>query len=341
MKTRIALPCLTVLLSLVLLLSVGCRSTSVPPSNGETHETTAEPETTVTTQIDYKPVYDTVDYITDEEKEAWRPYLIRRLTYVQGFNNEDLPEGEYAVGAHTVYALFDVDLDGVPELLGGCLNVGSGFATCYPYAFYAAYDLYTGRELDTKNFMISNNTSVYYDAEQGVYKVYSVDYETSSYNAAHAATGTFVIDRVEVLYDCDTWFPADDFPTEKDIPYLVTTAYLHTSISSKGMYSEETVDDGYDSNRFTTVYSDPSYILDGKPCEYSDYYVALLNFMNTHISIRDTQLQYVYTFYDSIEDFSELVSEQAEAHADQLLSNGQKFVRPIVREEATTPEETE
>ena len=341
MKTRIALPFLTVLLSLVLLLSVGCRGTSAPPSDGETHETTAEPETTVTTHIDYKPVYDTVDYITDEEKEDWRPHLIRRLTYVRGFDCEGLPEGEYAIGSHTAYALFDLNLDGVPELLGGCLNVGSGYATCYPYAFYAAYDLYTGRELDTKNFTVSSNTSVYYDAERGAYEVYSVDYETSSYNAAHAATGTFVIDRVEVLYDCDTWFPADDFPTEKDIPYLVTTAYLHTSIGSKGMYSEETIDDGYDSNRFTTVYSDPSYILDGKPCEYSEFYMALLSFMNTHISIRDTQLQYVTTFYDSMEDFSELISEQAEAHADRLLSNGQKFVRPIVREESTTTEATE
>ena len=341
MKTRIALPFLTVLLSLVLLLSAGCRGTSAPPSDGETHETTAEPETTVTTHIDYKPVYDTVDYITDEEKEDWRPHLIRRLTYVRGFDCEGLPEGEYAIGSHTAYALFDLDLDGVPELLGGCLNVGSGYATCYPYAFYAAYDLYTGRELDTKNFTVSSNTSVYYDAERGAYEVYSMDYETYSYNAAHAASGTFVIDRVEVLYDCDAWFSPEDFPTERDIPYLVTTAYLRTSISSKGMYSEETIDDGYDSNRFTTIYGDPSYILDGKPCEYNEFYIALLSFMNTHISIRDTQLQYVTTFYDSMEDFSELISEQAEAHADRLLSNGQKFVRPIVREESTTTEATE
>lgn len=343
MKNRTALSVLSVLLALILLLSVGCSRRRAPDSDSTD---TAEPETEAPasdsngTKPEYHLVFDTVDYISEEEKEAWRPHLIRRLSNIEGLPNENLPEGEYAIGAHHLYALFDLNLDGVPELLGGCGNYGSGFCTAFPYCFMDAYDLYTGRKLETKHFFVSSNTSVHYDVERGAYEIYSVDYETSSFNAAFTHSGNFVIDRVEVLYDC-FWFPDEDFPSEEDTPIVVSTAYLHTSIGTKGLYSEETVDDEDGSNRFTTIYNDPTYTFDGESCEFSVFFNELLKFMNTHISLRETQLQFVSTFYDSlVEERPERVLENAELFADQLLSSGQQFVRPIVREESTTSEVT-
>ena len=341
MKNRTVLIFLSLLLMLTLLFSAGCGRRSVSDSDEteaiDTDTTQGTESNTAPVLPEYHLVLDTVDYITDEEKEAWRPHLIRRLSHVKGLTEEGLPEGEYAIGAYDCYALFDLNLDGVPELLGGFPNFGSGFHTAYPYCFMDAYDLYTGRKLDTRHFSVSTNTSVHYNTEKGAYEIYSVDYESSSFNAEASYSGSFVIERVEVLYE-QFWFPHEDFPSEEDTPIVVSTTYLCTSIGTQGYYSEETLEDG--SHRFTTVYRDPTYTLDGEPCEYYEYYNELLNFMNTRYSLRDTQIQLIRPGYAGMEANLDRVFTNAEQYADQLLSGSQKFVRPIVREENTTSEVT-
>lgn len=339
MKNRIVLIFLSLLLILTLFVSTGCsRRSDTNPDETEFEDTETEVSESDAPPVlpEYHLVLDTVDYITDEEKEAWRPHLIRRLSHIKGLTEEGLPEGEYPIGAYTAYALFDLNLDGVPELLGGYLNVGSGFHAAYPYGFLDAYDLYTGQKLNTRHFSASPNTTVHYNTEKGTYEIYSVDYESSGFNAEASYSGTFVIDRVEVLYE-QFWFPDEDFPSEEDIPIVISTAYLHTSIGTRGYFSEETAEDG--SNRFTTVYRDPTYTLDGKSCTYQEYYNELLNFMNTRHSLRDTQMQYVIAFYDSLER-PDRILEAAEQFANELLSNSQKYVRPIEREGNTTSEVT-
>ena len=56
--------------------------------------------------------------------------------------------------------------------------------------------------------------------------------------------------------------------------------------------------------------------------------------MSTNILLHDTKLQFIHPFYGTDLTTAEKVLESAEELADQLLSTGQQFVRPIKREES-------
>ena len=335
MKIRAVFSCLSLLLALLLLLTGCSGKRPAAPDETDTPETDVEIDAPNKEEVEYRLVIDSVDYITEEEKEAWRPHLIRRLSYIEGLSDENLPEGEYAIENGQFYALFDLDLDGVPEILTGFLNFGSGFATTYPYFFSSAYDLYTGRQVGADHFSVCNNLAVFYNEEKGTYEVYSMDHEFSNFRSEHSYGGTFFIERVEKLYE-HTWFPGEGFPSETAVPHFVTTQYLSTDLSTKGMFSAETVAEterAEELHRYVTVYHDPSFIYDGEPCEYHEFYGELLHFMNTRIRLSETQLQYVRTRFRDELARSQDIPAIAEALADELLSLDQQFVRPIQREE--------
>lgn len=333
MKNRTAFLLLTLLLSLLLLLSVGCQSARPPSSYADDTAETTEPETTasISTEVEYHLVYDTVEFISDEEKEAWRPYLIQRMSYIKGYTDDMVPEGQYAIEDCQFYALFDLNLDGVPELLGGMGNFGSGFSPVYPYCFPLAYDLYTGAKIASQHLSVSDNTAIYYDVDRGCYKVYSINYESTRIPGQEIYGGNYTIDRVEVLYEFD-WRIDTGYPIESLPPYIVSTTYLATDISIKGMVSAESSEENPNSYRYTDILGDPHYIKDGEPCKYHEYYKELLHFMSTNILLHDTKLQYVSPHYGDDSINGDRILENAEKWADQLLSLDQQFVRPIQRE---------
>jgi hypothetical protein len=333
MKKRAVLLLLIALLSL--LTVTGC--TSAPGPNADDPEIDVEDseETVVIHKYEYHLFQDTVEYVSEEEKESWRPHLLRRFSYIQHYTDQDVPEGEYAIGVHDLYALFDVNLDGVPEILGGLSNSGSGCAPVYPYAFTHAYDLYTGKELDTHiSFSITDGTAVYYDVELGFYKIFSVNYE-STRSGMERVGGRFSIERVETLYE------GIRGPYEGDFPCLATTTYLSTGNSGKAMISDETDADDPDSHRIVWLYNEPSYTKDGKPCTYFEFFRELTDFTSNQILIPSTRLQYVQLLYGAYGTTAEDILAGRDQAVDDLLSSGQQFVRPIVREEADTSEATE
>lgn len=342
MKTRTALRFLPPLLAMILLLT-GCQGGRAPAPDEtapQDTESEAEPDPFIREEIRYRLVFDEVDYVSKEEKEAWRSHLIRRLSYIKGYTDDHLPEGEYAIAACQLYALFDLDLDGVPEILGGFSNAGSGYSSVYYYCFPYAFDLYTGRQVGDRFMDICNNLSVFYNSEKGAYEVYSVNQEFTNTRSDHVYGGTFLIDRVEVLYP-QTWFPDEDFPSESDVPYITTTRLLSSGFSTHGMFSAETETDeenGEGSNRFVTVYRDPHFTRDGEPCEYYEFHAALLSFVNSCIRLPETKLQYISPYYG--DDFTEPqdVLDNAEALADELLSLDQHFVRPMQRQDTPVQE---
>lgn len=334
MKTRTALLFLSLLTALILLMSTGCQSNRVPSVSQE-EVTESDTPPSVESKTEYRLIYDGVEFISDEEKEAWRPYLIQRMSYIKGYTDHLVPKGQYAIDACQLYALFDLNLDGVPELLSGFSNFGSGFAPVHPYCFLTAYDLYTGAEVASLNFFISNNTSVYYDVDRGCYKIYSTNYESTRSPGMDAYGGNYTIDRVEVLYEND-WRVNTGFPLESAQPYIVSTTYLSTGIDIRGMIGAEPSEDDTGSNRHTYVFGDPRYTKDGEPCEYGEYYAELLHFMSTNILLHNTKLQYISPYYGDDFTSAEDVLANAESLADQLLSLDQQFIRPIHREETTT-----
>ena len=228
MKHRTTSLLLSILLSLLLLLSVGCQRNRPPSTSVDDPAETTEPETTATVspEKEYHLVYHDVEFISDEEKEAWRPYLIQRLSYIKNYTDHLVPEGQYAIEDCQHYALFDLNLDGVPELLGGFSDFGSGFSPVYPYCFLYAFDLYTGAQIDTQHFSISNNTAVYYDTDKGFYKIYSVNYAATRSPGMEIYGGDFEIDRVEAMYEFD--WPLKRIQTPTAIP-----TYSEIPISSR------------------------------------------------------------------------------------------------------------
>ena len=333
MKKRAVLLLLIALLSL--LTVTGC--TSAPGSNASDPEIDVEDseETVVIHKYEYHLFQDTVEYVSEEEMESWRPHLLRRFSYVQHYTDQDVPEGEYAIGVHDLYALFDLNLDGVPEILGGLGNGGSGGTPVYAFAFTHAYDLYTGEELDTHVFFsVCDSTAVYYDVELGFYKIFSVNYEATR-SGMERSGGHFSIERVETMYE-GMWGPL-----EGSTPCFVSTTYLSTSNSSQAMISDETdAEDPY-TNRTIFLHGEPSYTRDGKPCTYFEFFRELLNFTNNQVLIPATRLQFVRLSYGEYGTTAEDILASRDQAVDDLLSSGQQFVRPIVREEADTSEATE
>lgn len=325
-----------VLLFLIALLSLLTVTGCTRGSNASDPELDAEDpaETVVIRQYDYRLFQDTVEYITEEEMEAWRPHLLRRFSYIQDYTEEDVPEGEYAIGAFPLYALFDLNLDGVPEILGGFPDFGSGFAPVYAYSFSSAYDLYTGEELETHSFSICDGTAVYYDMEMGCYKIFSVNYESTRMGMERFG-GCFSIERIESLYT-SMWNPRPG-----DTPCFVSTTYLSTNNGAQAMISAETDAEDPDYRRTVWLYGEPSYTKDGEPCSYFEFFNELVNFSSNQVLIPATRLQFIRLPCGEYGITAEDILALKDGAVDELLSGGQKFVRPIVREETDMSEVTE
>ncbi len=105
----------------------------------------------------------TFTFASEKDKDAWRKPLERLLSNAREVGAEDYDEPTYK-DLPTFWngrdcALFDVTLDGVPELI---VNYGGGSAGNH---FYEIFDLYTGASVGTFDGDAHDDWRVYYNTE--------------------------------------------------------------------------------------------------------------------------------------------------------------------------------
>lgn len=104
-----------------------------------------------------------ISFVPAAEHEKWRAPLIRLISSAPSPENptptaaEDSPSLPYSRG----YGLFDVTMDGTPELL----SLVSGLGSTTGYAAIEVYDLYTGAKLGTLEKGLHEELAFYYSTD--------------------------------------------------------------------------------------------------------------------------------------------------------------------------------
>lgn len=139
----------SLLLTVILILSALCHaSCSASPSKERPQQTVGDK---------------TITFASKKDKEAWRKPLERLLSNARELGAEDYDDPTYK-DLPTFWdgygcALFDVNLDGVPELI---INYGGGSAGNH---FYEIFDFYTGASLGSFDGDAKDDWRLYYNTD--------------------------------------------------------------------------------------------------------------------------------------------------------------------------------
>ncbi len=300
--------------------STPTRETSkVPESSAETEttkipETSEEPETTETpvpptvpvsfdlpnppqnpedpenyTRINGKDIY----FISDSEKETWRPYLVKLLENVRQ-NLGDPSSAPFpdkpSVDDCVSFGLFDINFDGIPELIGDTVGGTAGNRA------YIVYDLKTGET--PYNF-----TSDFYGSWAYYYNVLTGKLEAAGlfqYRYGWEGAGGHLM---KITYN------------EKNKSYnAYSVIYAEYELHTKEDFQE--ID--YMTVKFT--------VNNNKNADFWDYYSVLGEFNENCIRIKETAL--VDFFWHDFGDSDANGKSDAEKMADALISSSQKFIKP-------------
>ena len=299
---------------LILIGTVGCRSVFTPPY--EIPEENEQVEIIEKTVYVYKIEYMDFAFIPEQEKQAWRQPLINLL------NNEKIPRysnGGDLLGYDYLYpdspcidigrslALFDVNVDGTPELL---VNLGGGTAG---NAFYAVYDIYTGRELGYMDGGHDDSWCTYFNTASGIYE----------------SIGCF-------RWRCG-WMGQTTFVNKASIPdrlsmdepevyeYTWIETYYEIDMVEVPLTPEEK-EKGYDSAH-EDVYPGVKFWVNGDLADIYTYFDAQEDFDKNYVRIAETGITLVS--WDSVTEEGDDVGTRAAKMADALLSLNQKFVVPL------------
>jgi hypothetical protein len=118
--------------------SVGTTESTTEPTVGAPDEKgTTQPQPESTTAPTHQECPSTKHrFLTEEEQQTWKPYLLNTLANIEIGDSEKYIIGSFAVG------LMDINFDNVPEVFAASAG-GSMGNVCIDI-----YDLYTGEEID-------------------------------------------------------------------------------------------------------------------------------------------------------------------------------------------------
>ena len=308
-----------VLVIVIMLSSFSCRDAQVgDPIQDAAEETSSEnkvEEENEAIKHVYLPKYIDVTFMSDAQKTEWRAALVSLL------NNEKTPcydEGKDLVGYTYLYpdrpciengyqlALFDINVDGIPELL---VNVGGGSAG---NAFYYVYDLLTGAELGTLDGGRSNAWCIYFHQLTGKYEAIG-RFEwrsgwTGKIRMVHRAVITETIGIGEAyLHETSMMYAYYDINAVKvEIP-------------------DADADEGY-RTEWEEVYTGVYFSVDGNKASIEEYFAAQDDFLTNYVRITETGI--ILIDWDDVTDKEDDVLSKAEKMAEVLLSTDQKFIQP-------------
>ena len=320
---RILESCVALLLAFSTVLLSGCAvyTASAPteeyPEGWEEYEPPADVE--VQTEIRY--IYETraaeVVYVSQSEREEWREGIERLLSnvltpvYVTGGElmgyvapHPDRPALEPGCCA---VALFDIDLDGTPEILGQVNGGSSGSG------YYYAHDLVSGEYIGTLHGGGDGSWAVYFDREGGDLEVmceYSLRFGWPSqrYSVSRATLAQNVFGRDKEVYESS---------------YL---SVEYEEISIQRELSEEERQEGV-SVSYDTAYTALSFGVNGERVGPDEYYREYGYFADNYLRVDGSGIQSLS--WIDVAGEAEDADERARLMADALIGSTQKFVKYV------------
>lgn len=238
-----------------------------------------------------------IHFAGEKEAEKWREPLEKLLSNVDAtiYSDDAIgaiighkpPNPEYpSIADGCACALYDLNLDGVPELL---VDLGGGSAG---NSYYQVYDIYTGENLYSIDGAQSGSLCVYYDTERkGIVNVNKFSWR-SGWSGKMCFTNIFAGESEE---------------------------WSKCLFASYSMDMVEISEGNYD-----IVCTGARFELDGESIDTERYLFEIDNFEKNYIRIKETELSYIY-WWDVAED-EDTPDVKGEKMAEALLSSGQKFV---------------
>lgn len=250
--------------------------------------------------VEYQEVY-----VPDSIKADWYDALVKLIsnqeeaygTPQDGIIGYEAPRpNDPSIAAGCDMGLFDVNLDGVPELL---LNLGGGSAG---NDYFYIYDIISGKQLGTINGGSSDAWAVYYDTINNQYiTVGRYDWRSGDSGSSHFVK-TIIFDEEEQRY------------CEKSLFY---SSYEYDKV--------ERVDENGDFSGIDLEIADVAFGVNGESAGFQSYHYALTEFYQKHCLVPNTGVKLYY--WSDVSDMSDSYQERAEKMAQMLLyGSGQKFI---------------
>lgn len=264
----------------------------------------------------YQTKYVDFDFVSVEEKSEWKDALVSLL------NNQKIAiydEGKGIKWYSYLYpdrpciengyqlALFDINTDGIPELL---VNVGGGSAG---NAFYYVYDILSGKEIGTLDGGHSNSWCIYFNQLTGMYEAIGQFEWRSGWmgkiRLVHKATITH------------TMGGNDKYLHETSLMY----AYYDINAVEIPLTKEEIENGIYSS--WEEVYTGVQFRVNGDSASIEEYFEAQDNFIENYIRIVETGIQLID--WNDVTNNDDDVATKAEKMAIALISSEQQFVKSM------------
>ncbi len=295
------------LLSLALCLLLG--GCAAPVESGSGTDSTSipigqEPEEEEVVRYVYRLAYRDVEFVPDETVQAWREPILRLLEneeYFVGANGEitgseyPYPDRPGIISGHEI-ALFDLNCDGVPELL---VNAGGGSAG---NAFYAVYDIFTGEYYGDLSGGYDNSWCQYFDITVGRFECYG------QYQLRFGWTERSCYVRRAILTETES--------SKELVVYERSYLEVQYNIDAVDLpLTAEQIEAGYDGTWYE-LYPDATFFVNGSKASLDAYLSEAESFEQTCIRIPETAIKLIpSTGYETPEE-----------RVDALLATGQKFL---------------
>lgn len=258
--------------------------------------------------------YSSIEFLTGTEKEAWRDPLIKLLS------NRAIPYGSGGEieGYNLIYpdqpciaegnrlGLFDMDMNGVPELLVDTGGGSAGNIYCY------VYDIITGDNLGSINGGLDGSWCVYYRRDKKAFECIGRYTWYMGFSS-----------QERIVHKAELVRAADGSMCVSDIPYL----YAFYEVESERVDPTDEQKAQGISIVYEEVPKDFKFRVNGEPATMDRYFSELDYFEDTYVRISETEVQFIS--WDDVCEYGEDQSVRAQKMTDALLSSDQIFLKFI------------
>lgn len=206
-------------------------------------------------------------------------------------------------------ALFDINIDGTPELL---VNAGGGSAG---NAFFYVYDLMSGEEIGTLNGGYDNSWCIYSNRSTGQLKSI-VQFEWRSGWEGKIR----LVNKATIT---NTMVGSSNYLYEENL----LCAYYEIDAASAELTEEDEKMEPAIQSAWEEITSGARFWVNENRATIEAYFKAQDRFTENYIRIVETGMQLVD--WDDVVNGDEDIATQIEKMADALLSSSQKYVKPL------------